>query len=140
MYLTEESMKLLLDLIDIWLPDFKYWSDECAKRLSWVGSKASYRAVVTRNLSLAARHGDMIIRHLVLPNHLECDTKPILKWIAENLKEKVLVNIMDQYRPDHLVIERPEKYRDIGRRLRVEEIDEAYSYAEKLGIVYKPVS
>jgi len=47
---------------------------------------------------------------------------------------------MDQYRPDHLVLEKPDKYRDIGRRLRSEEIAEAYSYAESLGILFKPVS
>ena len=140
MYLTIESMKLLLDLVDIWLPDFKYWSNECARRLSNVRGKIGYREAVTRNLLLAAEHGDMIIRHLVLPNHLECDTKPILKWISENLRDKVLVNIMDQYRPDYLVLAHPEKYPDIARSLTTEEIQEAYRYADELGIVYRPIS
>lgn len=140
MYMSIESMKLLIDLVDIWLPDFKYWSNKCATRLSRVGSKAGYREVVTRNHLLAAEHGDMIIRHLVLPNHIECDTKPILRWIAENLRERVLVNIMDQYRPEYLVLEKPGMYGDVGRRLRGEEIMEVYSYAERLGIVFKPVS
>lgn len=140
MYMSEETMKLLIDLIDIWLPDFKYWSNECARRLSNVGGRIGYREVVTRNHLIAAKHGDMIIRHLVLPNHIECDTKPILRWISENIGDKVLVNIMEQYRPDHLVLERPEKYRDVSRRLTKEELMEAYSYADKLGIIYRPVS
>ena len=140
MYMSGESMNLLKDLVDIWLPDFKYWSNECARRLSNVGGRLGYRETVTRNHLIAARHGDMIIRHLVLPNHIECDTKPILKWLSENLKDKVLVNIMGQYRPDHLVLEKPEKYRDVSRRPRNEEMREAYSYADKLGIVYRPVS
>ena len=140
MYVSGESMNLLKDLVDIWLPDFKYWSNECARRLSNVGGKLGYREAVTRNHLIAAKHGDMIIRHLVLPNHLECDTKPILKWISENLRDRVLVNIMGQYRPDHLVLEKPEIYRDVSRRPRSEEMHEAYSYADELGIVYRPVS
>ena len=140
MYLSMESMKLLLDLIDIWLPDFKYWSNECAARLSNVRGKLGYREAATRNHLLAARHGDMIIRHLVLPNHLECDTKPILKWIAENIGDRVLVNIMGQYRPEYLVVANPEKYPEIARRPSREEMMEAYRYADELGIVYRPVS
>lgn len=140
MYLSEEAMKLLVDVVDIWLPDFKYWSDDCARRLSKVGAKKGYREVVTRNHLLAAENGDMIIRHLVLPGHLECDTKPLLRWIAENIGDRVLVNVMEQYRPEHLVLRKPALYREITRRLTHSEIEEAYRYAEELGLVYKPVS
>jgi len=137
MYMTEELLELLLDLIDIWLPDFKYWNDECAWRLSGV---RNYREIVTRNIYRAAEKGDMIIRHLVMPNHLECDTYPILEWIAENLKDKVLVNIMEQYRPEYLVLKYPEKWPDIARPVSWEEVERARSYATSLGIVWEPVS
>ncbi|MEM3398633.1 MAG: radical SAM protein [Nitrososphaerota archaeon] len=140
MYMSEEAMKLLIDVVDIWLPDFKYWSNECARRFSKIGSKMEYREAVTRNHLIAAENGDMIIRHLILPNHLECDTKPILRWIADNIGNKVLVNIMEQYRPEHQVILKPELYKDIARRPYREEILEAYSYAKQLGIIYEPVS
>ncbi|MEM0079542.1 MAG: radical SAM protein [Nitrososphaerota archaeon] len=140
MYMSEESMKILIDVIDIWLPDFKYWSNECARRLSKVGGKEGYREVVTRNHLIASKYGDMIIRHLVMPNHLECDTKPILKWIAENIRDKVLVNIMEQYRPEFQVLSKPHLYNDISRRPYKEEILEAYRYAKELGIIYEPVS
>ncbi len=43
----------------------------------------------------------MIIRHLVMPGHVEDDSKPVLKWIADNMPGGVLVNIMDQYRPEN---------------------------------------
>ena len=46
MYCTIETMRILADLIDLWLPDFKFWNDECARRLMWVGGKAGYRGVV----------------------------------------------------------------------------------------------
>ncbi|MEN2974460.1 MAG: radical SAM protein [Candidatus Caldarchaeales archaeon] len=140
MYMSEEAMKLLVDVIDIWLPDFKYWSNECARRLSRVGVKKGYREVVTRNHLIASENGDMIIRHLVMPNHIECDTKPILQWIADHIGDKVLVNIMEQYRPEYRVVMKPHLYRDISRRLYGEEIAEAYNYAKMLGIIYEPVS
>jgi putative pyruvate formate lyase activating enzyme len=136
MYLTVESMKLLVDLIDIWLPDFKYGNDECAWRLSRV---KNYWSVVTRNLRLAYGNGDMIIRHLVLPNHIECCTRPVLEWIARNTP-RVLVNIMDQYTPMHLVARYPEKYKDIARRPSIKKIREAFRIADELGLVYEPVS
>ncbi len=134
-YCSIESMKLLRDVIDIWLPDFKYGNDECAERLSKV---KNYWKVVTRNLKLACEC-DIIIRHLVLPNHLECCTKPILDWISKNCP-KALVNIMEQYRPLFKVLRYPEKYRDIIRRPTLEEMEIAYNYAKELGIVYEPVS
>ncbi|MFQ5763031.1 MAG: radical SAM protein [Candidatus Bathyarchaeia archaeon] len=136
MYLTAEAMRILVDVIDIWLPDFKYGNDKCAVRLSKV---MRYFPVVSRNHALAQDRGDMIIRHLVLPNHVECCTKPVLKWIAENCP-RTLVNIMGQYRPEYLVPEQPEKYPDITRRPTSQEMNEAFSYAEELGILYEPVS
>lgn len=136
MYGTPEFMKILVDVIDIWLPDFKYGNDKCALRLSKV---VRYFNTVARNHRIAHENGDMIIRHLVLPNHLECCTKVVLRWIAENCP-RALVNVMDQYRPDYRVLEEPEKYRDIARRLRPDEIEQAYRYAEGLSLIYEPVS
>lgn len=135
MYCSDETMKLLKDVIDIWLPDLKYGDDRCAERLSFV---KNYWSVVTRNIKWAHDWGDIIIRHLVLPNHLDCCTKPILRWIAKNC-DRALVNIMEQYRPLFKVLLH-EDYRDIARRPSVDEMNEAYRYAESLGIVYEPVS
>ena len=137
-YASWEALKLLLDVIDIWLPDFKYGNDRCALRLS---RAPRYIEVITRNLKEAARNGDMIIRHLILPGHLDCCTRPVLRWIAGNLsKGRVLVNIMEQYRPEHLVTRRPDKWPEIDRRPRRSEVEEAYGEAEKLGLIYKQVS
>jgi putative pyruvate formate lyase activating enzyme len=136
MYMSLEAARLLLDVIDIWLPDLKYGNNSCARRLSLIDR---YWEVATRNIKLAHDAGDIIIRHLVMPGHVECCTKPVLEWIARNTP-RALVNIMDQYRPEHLVLRHPEKYREIARRPTREEVEEAYRYAEELGIVYKPVS
>jgi len=136
MYCSMNTMKLLSDVIDIWLPDFKYGNDECAKELSKVNR---YFEVVSRNHKIAHDNGSIVIRHLVLPGHIDCCTKPILKWISENLPN-ALVNIMEQYHPDYLVSNDPNKYKSISRRVSGEEMAQAYAYAEKLGIIYKPVS
>ena len=135
-YASSEAMEILRDLVDIWLPDFKYGNDSCAERLSLV---PRYFKVVTRNLKVMHESGDIIVRHLVLPNHLECCTEPILRWLASNCP-RCLVNIMEQYRPEHEVLRRPQLYPDIRRRPSMDEMKRAYSLAEELGIVYEPVS
>ena len=140
MYCTMETMRILADLTDLWLPDFKFWRDECAKRLMWVGAKASYPEVVKRNHVFAAEHGSMIIRHLVMPGHIECCTKPILDFISETIGDKVLLNIMAQYYPSNMVPRNPEKYPDIARYPSRKEINDAYDYARVLGLQFEQVS
>ena len=133
-YMTMESLELLIHVMDIWLPDFKYGNNECALRLS---KAPRYVDIVLRNLQVAVEWGDMIIRHLVLPNHVECCTKRVLEMIASSLpKDRVLVNIMDQYRPEYHAYE----YKDIARRPKPRELEEAYEYADRLGILWREVS
>jgi putative pyruvate formate lyase activating enzyme len=136
MYCSEEAMQILADLIDIWLPDFKYGNNKCALRLSKI---PRYFEVVARNHEFAQLNGDMIIRHLVLPNHIECCTKPVLHWISEHCP-RALVNIMGQYHPDYRVLTERSTYSDVTRRPSTEEMRAAYDYADALGLVYSPVS
>jgi putative pyruvate formate lyase activating enzyme len=136
MYLTQGTMAILVDLIDIWLPDFKYGNDKCALRLSKV---IRYMEATTRNHRLACENGDMIIRHLVLPNHFDCCTRPVLDWIAENCP-RALVNVMGQYHPEYRVLSESERYRDILRTPNWTEIRKVQKHAEELGIAYKQVS
>lgn len=126
MYLTQESMRLLDSVVDVYLSDFKYGNDACALRLSGV---PDYMRVVTRNHIIARSHAEMIIRHLVLPGHLECCTRPALTWIASNL-EDVKVNVMAQYRPEHSARMHP----DISRRLRASEYEDALRIADELDL------
>ncbi len=135
MYLTPEAMEILVDIIDIWLPDFKWGNNTCALRFSKV---PRYFETATRNHKTASQHGDMIIRHLVIPGHLDCCTKPILNWISINTP-RALVNIMGQYHPDHQVPTNP-RYSDINRHPTSEEMREAYRYADQLNIIYQPIS
>ncbi|MBS3789564.1 MAG: radical SAM protein [Candidatus Thermoplasmatota archaeon] len=116
MYLSEKCMKLLSQLMDVYLTDFKYGNDECAKKLSDV---EDYTFVLRRNHLIAEKTGDLIIRHLVLPGHLECCTKPLLEWIDSNLGNPKL-NIMTQYRPVWHADEHPKIDRYLNREEKKE--------------------
>ncbi|RLI27826.1 MAG: hypothetical protein DRO46_04970 [Candidatus Hecatellales archaeon] len=126
-YYSEEAAKLLAGFVDVYLLDFKYGSNRCAERLS---SAPGYVETAQRNHLYALKYGELIIRVLVLPGHLECCAKPILKWIAENLGTWVRVNIMDQYRPEWRAWEVPE----LRRRLKRSEFEEVLNFARELGL------
>lgn len=128
-YMSEKSMDLLKGAVDVYLPDFKYGNDKCALRLS---NAPNYTKIIQRNLKLAFRDSEMVIRHLILPSHVECCSKPVLKFIADNFKDKVIVNIMDQYRPEYIASE----FKDINRFPEKEEIAAVIEYAESLGLNY----
>lgn len=127
MYMSLESMKLLFGTQDIYLADFKYGNDKCALRYSKV---SNYFEIVARNHRLAAADAELIIRQLVLPSNVECCTRPILKWIAENLGWMVRVNLMDQYR----VCYQADKYEEINRGLTQKEFSGALKIAKEVGL------
>ncbi|UCH72110.1 MAG: radical SAM protein [Thermoplasmatales archaeon] len=126
MYCSDETMNLLDGVIDLYLTDFKYGNNNCAKRMSKVDR---YTEIIKRNHKLAYERGGMIIRHLVMPNHINCCSKPIIKWISENLP-KATVNIMAQYRPKYNACD----YEDISRPILKREFLEVKEYAKKLNI------
>ncbi len=126
MYLSEDAMHILDGFADVYLTDFKYGNNECALRLSNI---PNYMEVVGRNHMLAQQAGEMIIRHLVIPNHVECCSKPLLMWISQNLGLEVILNIMGQYRP----VFKAHKYKKIDRIPTSSEIGEVIRYAQELG-------
>ncbi len=135
LYCSEETMHLLADVFDVWLPDFKYGNNECAERLSEV---PNYFDIVSRNHLIAYNSGEVIIRHLVMPNHLECCTIPILEWVAKNMPN-CIVNIMGQYRTEHRARSEQDKFPDIARRVSAQEMQIARAKADELGICWRPV-
>lgn len=136
LYCSEETMHLLDDVFDVWLPDFKYGNDGCAERLSGI---KNYFEVVSRNHLMAYESGEVIIRHLVMPNHVECCTIPILEWIAKHMPN-CMVNIMGQYRPEHRVLRERERFKDITRPVNSMEMNRVFRLADELGICWQTVS
>lgn len=127
MYLSLQGMQLLAGTQDVYLTDFKYGNNQCAERLSKV---RRYFDVVSRNHLLAHKDAELIIRHLVMPNHVECCTRPVLEWIADNLGPDVRVNLMDQYRPCY----QAGQHSDLNRRVSEEEFATALAIAKEVGL------
>jgi putative pyruvate formate lyase activating enzyme len=125
-YYSPETARLLAGFADVYLLDFKYGSGRCAEKIS---DASGYWEICTHDHLEAEKSGELIIRVLVLPGHLECCTKPIVNWIAENLTE-TRVNIMFQYRPEWRACEVPE----LGRRLTNAEMDGASRLAKEAGL------
>lgn len=140
-FMSKEAMCILRTVMDVWLPDFKFGPGKCAldlTRTPW------YWETVTNNLKLIHDWGeDFVIRHLIMPNHVDCCTKPVLDWVAKNMPE-VPINIMDQYHPDNICNPRSpkfrERYEEIARLPSEEEIRGSYKYANELGLNFQALS
>lgn len=137
-----ESLRLLDGVIDVYMPDFKYWSDEAAGRYLKAPDypEAARRAIREMHRQVGPLRldddglavGGLLLRHLVMPGGGE-ETRAILTWVAEELGPDTWVNLMDQYRPDGKVRRNP-RYREIDRPLRGEEYRRAEAVAVELGL------
>ncbi len=126
MYCSQETMKLLCDVMDVYLTDFKFGNDRCAQRLSDVDN---YWEIISRNHLIAYDQGEIIVRHLVLPNHIDCCSLPVLDWIADNIPH-ALVNIMAQYRPCY----KATQYGDIARPVSRTEYQRVVNHGKEQGL------
>lgn len=137
-YEKVETIKALDGYIDVYLPDLKYYSDILSKKYSNVDKyfeiateaiKEMYKQVgqATFNEEGIIQKG-VIIRHLVLPNHLQ-NTKHILKWIKENLGD-IYVSIMAQYFPTY----KAKEDSLIGRKLTKKEYKEIENFLYTLDL------
>jgi putative pyruvate formate lyase activating enzyme len=106
-YEARETLEALRGLIDIYLPDLKYWSGEVARRLSAAPDYPgrAMEAIVQMKSQVGdlvitggvARRG-LLIRHLVLPGGLG-GTKKLVRWIKGQLGPGTAVSLMSQYYP-----------------------------------------
>jgi putative pyruvate formate lyase activating enzyme len=137
-FMTLESMKILRVLTDVWLPDFKFGPGRCAMTLA---KTPWYWETVTRNMLLLDEWGeDFSIRHLIMPNHVECCTYPVLEWIAAHVPAAPL-NVMAQFHPDNFCDPASAKYRDkyaeIARRPTRAELSDSWRRARELGLKFE---
>jgi putative pyruvate formate lyase activating enzyme len=137
-FITPEAMKILRLLTDVWLPDFKFGPGRCAMTLA---KTPWYWETVTHNIALIAGWGeDFTIRHLVMPNHVECCTYPVLEWIAAHVPATP-VNVMAQFHPDNFCDPKSDKYRDkyaaIARRPTYAELERSWRRARELGLKFE---
>ena len=139
-YETIDSLRTLDGLVDIYLPDFKYFDDNLAKSYS---SAPNYAEISSKSLIEMHRQvgklkldengiakSGLIVSHLVLPSHRE-DSKAVLKHISEILPaNEVTLSLMRQYTPDFADESAP---KNLKRRLTSFEYEDVLNYALSLG-------
>lgn len=94
-YGSPEAFALLAGVVDVYVADFKFGTDACARRIAGVDR---YLATITRNLAIAASQTDLIVRHLLLPGHFDCCYRPIIAWLARHLPAAKF-SLRDGYQP-----------------------------------------
>jgi putative pyruvate formate lyase activating enzyme len=136
-----EILTLLDDIVDIYLPDFKYWDSAMSAKFS-AGAESypevTREAILEMNrqvgLAKSTKQGiiqrGLMIRHLVMPNNTSGSEK-IMEWIAENLPKDTYVNIMAQYTPAH----RAHDYPEISRRITGKEYRKVVQKAKAMGLI-----
>jgi len=140
-YDSLESLHLLDGIVDIYMPDLKYWSAEASRRyLMAEDYPEAARAAITEmhrqvgplvmDQDGVAQRG-VLIRHLVMPGGLN-ETRTLLRWITNELGPETYLNLMDQYRPAGKV--GPSRYGEINRRITATEYAEAVRLAQELGL------
>jgi len=137
-YDSVDALRQIRGLVDIYMPDIKYLSNDLARRYSGAGDYADVVPAVLREMlgqvghlepddAGVARRG-LLVRHLVLPGCVD-DSKQCLALLA-GLSPAIHVSIMSQYSPQYRAAECPE----IHRPLTVSEYEDVTDYAVELGL------
>jgi putative pyruvate formate lyase activating enzyme len=136
-YETVDTLRMLDGLIDIYLPDFKYWRGDIANRLSCAKDyrESAQRAILEMKRQVGnlvieegvARKG-ILVRHLVLPSNL-AGSKQVLSWIKQELGIETYISLMAQYNPLHRAVDYPM----LCRSIRQEEYDNLLDFLETEG-------
>ena len=139
-YEEAASLRLLEGLVDIWLPDLKYFSGDLSARYS---SAPDYFQVATAAIAEMFRQTPaavfdsgtglmrrgIIVRHLMLPGQA-ADSKKILRYLHTTYGDAIYISIMNQYTPLAGVSGLPE----LNRRVTPEEYRRVLDFADRIGI------
>ena len=140
-YDSMESLHQMDGIVDIYMPDFKYWFEDASKR--YVKTPDYPQAVQQAVREMHRQVGDLrwddrglatrglLVRHLVMPDGVG-DAREIMRFLVEEISPDTYVNVMAQYYPTAQVNE--EKYPEINRRIRAEELAEVYAVAKEAGM------
>ena len=138
-YEKVETLKMLEGYIDIYLPDFKYFDNDLAYRLSNVKDykEVALKAILEMKRQVGTNQYNekgilqkgIIIRHLVLPNNIQ-NSKDVLKLLKNNLGDDVYISLMAQYFPTYKAVSDEE----INRKLTKKEYDKIEQYLYKLSL------
>lgn len=139
-YDSPETLERMDGLVDVYLPDLKYFSDRLAARYSSAPSYFEHasRAIAEMSSQVGVpvlgedgliRKG-LVVRHLVLPGCVD-DSLQVLRWVKDNLPKGTFVSVMAQYHPCHLA----GRYPELDRCLTPREYDRVVDEVFRLGIL-----
>mgnify|MGYP002621672936 FL=1 len=138
-YENPDTLELLRNRVDIFLPDLKYFSDEIAVAFSGAPNYFAVAATAIKKMfelvgePLFSANGNMIrgviVRHLILPNFRR-DSFKILDWLHENFGNRIFISLMNQYTP----VFRAAEFKKISRRLTTFEYNSVVEHARELGV------
>ena len=140
-YDSMDSIRLMDGVVDIYMPDFKYWNADLSKKFLVAENypdtarqviKEMHRQVgdLAFNESGLAMRG-ILMRHLVMPNAAK-DARDIMRYLAKEISPHTLINIMPQYHPVWKVS--ANKYPEINRPTTPEEVEETIKIARQEGL------
>ncbi len=136
-----EILQLLDGVVDIYLPDFKYFESEMANKYSQGAEcypEVTKRAILEMHRQVGRsrlyssdglKRRGLMIRHLVMPNNVGGSVQ-VMNWIAKNLPADTYVNIMAQYTP----VFRANEFPAINRRINAREYTEVVNAARRFGL------
>jgi putative pyruvate formate lyase activating enzyme len=145
-YDRAQTLALLDGVVDVYMPDFKFWRAETAARYASAPDypDVARRALVEMHRQVGplrfgegglARRG-VLVRHLVMPG-LTDESRAILEWLARELSPDTYVNVMAQYRPAWRVGEpdgSARRFSEIDRTPRPAEIEAVYEAGREVGL------
>ncbi|NPV62858.1 MAG: 4Fe-4S cluster-binding domain-containing protein [Methanotrichaceae archaeon] len=139
-YDSVETLQLLEGIIDIYMPDAKYSSDELARKYSAAPEYARHMKAAVKEMhrqvgdlvldedGIAVR--GLLVRHLVLPHDL-AGTTEVVRFLAEEISPNTYLNVMAQYRPVYDAF----RYPELDRRVTLAEYRDAVRLAAEAGLV-----
>jgi len=141
------SLRLLEGIVDVYMPDFKFWKPETALRLALARDypERARDAIAEMHRQVGplklgrdglARRG-VLVRHLVMPGQTD-EAAAIFEWLAREVSPDTYVNVMAQYRPEHKVgtpgRDGLVRFPEIGRRPGGPELEAAFAAARRAGL------
>ncbi len=140
-YDSLDSIELMDGVVDIYMPDFKFWDAEMARRYVKAPNypEAARRVIkaMHQQVSDLVLDGDglaqrgLLLRHLAMPGNI-AGTREIMEWVARELGPNTYVNVMAQYYPAGKVSNRD--YVEINRLLAPDEFQQALALARAAGL------
>lgn len=143
-YENVDTLKRLEGIVDVYLPDFKYWSPELAKKYSHAPdypevAKAAIAEMVRQQPAAQFQYDEeqdldlikkgVIVRQLLLPGQLQ-DAKRIVKYLHDAYGEQIYLSLMSQYTP----LKHVEKFPELNRKVDRKTYDKYIDYAIEIGV------